>query len=547
MKKTLFIIAVFCILLLSGCKPKIMIAQEIANEVELEVEECDPKLEKFELPTVNADYEKEYSVNWTSDNPLIEIKYEDGKYIAYLNNDYETEITYVLITLEVTVGNKTAYKRFNFTVGRKITQAELDYKYDFIDNNYIIIKEYIGRTTDDTLVIPNAIYHEDGDGNPSNNYKTVKVIDEEAFSNNFYGNETIKKVVIPASVEEIKTRAFAYNTNLGEIVFEGDSNLRSIEDEAFIENSSLTSFTIPSKVQYIGQKVFLGTSITEFVSNDTFEWKDNVLFGKNTGVIDHYYAIYVNPFAEAIRFPDEVKTIESYICLNNKHIKTVDFNQVWGVGLDVFMNSSLENIINYDNIKDIDLYALYDTPWLNNQEVDFITLGDCLLKYNGNEEHVVIPDNIITIGMDAFKSPNIKSVYIGRNVKDIGTNAFGGCSNLEWIVLGHFTPPWFGSETSFGKAILYVSNVEIFKDAYWYLGNEISTKSVNVKFYDIDNNLLNEISLNYLDVLEKQNAPQIKGYKFVGWIDSNGNVYKEYDIFDCYYDVELIAYYEKSN
>ena len=79
------------------------------------------------------------------------------------------------------------------------------------------------------------------------------------------------------------------------------------------------------------------------------------------------------------------------------------------------------------------------------------------------------------------------------------------------------------------------------------MGNEISTKSVNVKFYDIDNNLLNEISLNYLDVLEKQNAPQIKGYKFVGWIDSNGNVYKEYDIFDCYYDVELIAYYEKSN
>ena len=34
MKKMLFIIAVFCILFLSGCKPKIMIAQEIANEVD---------------------------------------------------------------------------------------------------------------------------------------------------------------------------------------------------------------------------------------------------------------------------------------------------------------------------------------------------------------------------------------------------------------------------------------------------------------------------------------------------------------------------------
>ena len=40
--------------------------------------------------------------------------------------------------------------------------------------------------------------------------------------------------------------------------------------------------------------------------------------GKNTGSQDNYYAIYINPFAENIRFPDEVKTINSYICLNNK-------------------------------------------------------------------------------------------------------------------------------------------------------------------------------------------------------------------------------------
>lgn len=547
MKKIISFILVMFVLLLTGCKPKIMIAQEIANGVELVVEEGDPNLEKFELPTVNANYAGKYFINWTSDNPLIEIKYEDGKYIAYLNNDYETEVTHVLITLEVTVGNKTAYNKFYITVGRKITQAELDYEYDLLDNSYIIIRKYIGTTTDETLVIPNVIYCEDNDGNPSNNYKKVKIIDEYAFSNNFYSNETIKKVVIPSSVEEIKKRAFAYNVNLEEVVFEENSKLTMIEDEAFIENSSLKSFEIPSKLEYIGEKVFLGTSITNFVSNETFEWKDNVLFGKNTGVVEHYYAIYINPFAETIRFPDEVKTINSYIGLNNQYIKTVDFNQVWGVGLNVFMSSSLENIINYENIKDIDIYTLYDTPWLNNQEGDYITLGNCLLKYNGDSEHVSIPDNVITIGKDAFRSNKLKTVFIGRNVDDIGTNAFGDCPNLEWIVLEHSIAPWFGSETSFANAILYVKNPDYYKEKYWYLKNEIMNKTVNVRFFDKDGNLLKEDTINYGDILEKQNPPQIKGYKFIGWMDTLGNIQNEYDTFNYYYDVDLTAYYEALN
>lgn len=547
MKKIISLMLALFILLLSSCKPHIMIAQEIANEVELEVEEQYPYVESFELPIIDSDVGIEYSINWTSDNPLIEIKYEKGKYVCYLNNDYETEPTQVLITLEVTVGKKTAYKKFSYTVSRKITQAELDYKFVLCDNNHVVIKQYIGNTNEETLVIPNVIYYDEGDGNPSNNYKQVKIIDEDAFINDFYGNESIKKVVIPSSVVEIKKRAFANNSNLEEVIFEDNSKLTTIEDEAFINNSSLNSFTIPSKVSYIGEKVFLGSSITTFVSNETFEWKDDVLLGKNTGVIDHYYAMYVNPFAQNIRFPDEVKTISSYICLGNKSIKSVDFNQVWAIGLDAFMNSSLEEIINCDNITDIDINALYNTPWLNNQKDDFILVGNCLIKYCGDLEHVVIPDNVICIGLDAFQSSKLKTVYIGDNVKDIGTNAFGNCPNLEWIVLEHVSPPWFGSETSFGKATLYVKNVDTYKEHYWYLSNEVASKTVNVRFFDIEGNLLKEDVLNYGDILEKQNPPKINGYKFIGWIDSNGKIYKEYDIFDCYLDVDLTAYYEKLN
>ena len=89
MKKAFYLLVFMFVLLLTACKPHIMIAQEIANSVELEVEEQYPYIESFELPKVNADVDVEYSINWTSDNPLIEIKKVDGKFIGYLKNDYE--------------------------------------------------------------------------------------------------------------------------------------------------------------------------------------------------------------------------------------------------------------------------------------------------------------------------------------------------------------------------------------------------------------------------------------------------------------------------
>lgn len=548
MKKTLFIIAVIFLLILTGCKPRIMIAQEIANSVELEVDEQYPYTESFELPEVNKDVDVEYKVNWTSNNPLLEIKKENDKFIAYLKNDYETEPTQVIITLEITVGNQTAYKRFQYNISRRRTQAELYYSFVPYENDYVVIKEYKGRTDEDTLIIPNEIYYEDGDGNPANNYKKVKIIDENAFASNFHSNESIKKVIIPASVTEIKRRAFAYNSNLEEVIFEENSKLRLIEDEVFLDNSKLSTFKIPYNVEHIGSKAFYGTSITNFISSKYFEWKDNILIGKNTGSENRFYAIYVNPFVKSIRFPDEVKTINSYICSNYHNLKTVDFNLVTAIGLQAFTFSSVETIINVDNITSVDFDDFLDTPWLKKQKDDYIFIGNCILKYRGYLEHIDIADNVVTICKDAFAgNSRLKTVFIGDNVKNIGTNAFGGCHNLEWIVLEDVTPPFIGSDTTFGEAKLYVKNPDTYKKHYWSLPNEITTKEVNVRFFDRDGNLLKEDVLTYGKTLVKQDKPMISGYKFIGWMDSTGIIHKEYDIFKCYLDEDLTAYYEESH
>lgn len=69
---------------------------------------------------------------------------------------------------------------------------------------------------------------------------------------------------------------------------------------------------------------------------------------------------------------------------------------------------------------------------------DFEIKDGVLVKYHGNEENVVIPENVMEIGESAFYlNSDIKSVVIPKNVKTIGVSAFCSCYNLETIELSN--------------------------------------------------------------------------------------------------------------
>ena len=55
-----------------------------------------------------------------------------------------------------------------------------------------------------------------------------------------------------------------------------------------------------------------------------------------------------------------------------------------------------------------------------------------LVKYRGNESHVVIPNTIREIGEEAFYScRSLSSITIPESVKRIGWGAFKKCTNLK--------------------------------------------------------------------------------------------------------------------
>ncbi|MBE5883150.1 MAG: leucine-rich repeat domain-containing protein [Lachnospiraceae bacterium] len=68
---------------------------------------------------------------------------------------------------------------------------------------------------------------------------------------------------------------------------------------------------------------------------------------------------------------------------------------------------------------------------------DFKVEGDTLVKYQGTEKSVTVPNTVEVIGEDAFEgNTNIERVVLPNSVTRIDAYAFWGCENLESVILG---------------------------------------------------------------------------------------------------------------
>ncbi len=72
----------------------------------------------------------------------------------------------------------------------------------------------------------------------------------------FSGNKTVKKVVLPNTVETVATDAFAGCTSLESVAL-GD-HLKTVEDAAFSDCTALTEITFPKTIKTIDENAFAG-------------------------------------------------------------------------------------------------------------------------------------------------------------------------------------------------------------------------------------------------------------------------------------------------
>ncbi len=212
------------------------------------------------------------------------------------------------------------------------------------------------------------------------------------------------KIIFPSSLKTIGEQAFqgAYE----EIIeFKDDSQIQTIEKQAFYQNANLVSINLPKSLEVIGDSAFNSCSKLETIAT-------------TSGDDSQLKKVSANSFGGTKWYDDETKT---KIILNGVLIKDLDDSETPRETLEI--DAGVKYIAN----------GLYQ-----NKQYTSISLPDSLIgiyenAFNGNSkiQTITIPSNVEFIEADAFN--NCSEVHTitfqpGSHLKLIGANAF---ANLD--------------------------------------------------------------------------------------------------------------------
>ena len=325
------------------------------------------------------------------------------------------------------------------------------------------------------------------------------VLPVEAISFDAFKNTEITSITMPASIRSVGSRAFsgctllttvtmangAERVELGEYVFENCTALSSVtlsdsvtsfEQGAFKNCTSLKSLTVPDRLQSVYHSAFDGTAITEFDTDgcESFSWENGLLIDKST---TGYIAEYANPEATEITVPEGV-TLLGAVFKDNKNIRRVDLNGAEiHINFQAFVNSSLEELLNYENVKYADIRAFDGTPWLENKlsGTENIVMGKVFMLFRSGESNFSVPDGIETIGDHAFEGTDVQSITLPESIDEICSYAFKDCTNLTSLYIYSYTPPFISNICLPENTVIYARNYSYYKnDILWRnITNEI--------------------------------------------------------------------------
>lgn len=290
----------------------------------------------------------------------------------------------------------------------------------------VTITKYTGKES--TVILPSTI-------NSTINSWPVTKIGEDAFQD----NTTITSVTIPASVTEIGSNAFADCTNLTSVHYEGDwskltiqSGNPAVEDAA---NEQLFDF--------------------EFILN-------------NTAVIVNNYKC--KGTAADVTIPSQYKG-KPVTAINNA----------------AFPNSAVTSVTIPDSITSIP-----DAAFVN-----------CFQLTN-----ISIPNSVTYIGFSAFSScTSLKSITLPSSLRTIGNSAFAGCPSS-------MTVTYPGSKTQWDDNITKGSNNDV-------LENNLICAKLEATFNPDNGESISTQTIDRGEKFKEPAKPSKENHTFAGWYNGD--------------------------
>ena len=331
-----------------------------------------------------------------------------------------------------------------------------------------------GRTGDDRAAFANCkkikgLKFADGSG--------VTWIGDHAFKS-CSNLKTIEN--IPSTLNDIRRQCFE-GTAL-ESVDLSNTNVTIMKDGVFARNTSLTSITLPLKLENFWDYAFYGcTDLNNIVMpstvvgiyNNVFEGctsLSNVTFNDSYTILGHH--VFKNCPLTAVTFPNTLASIGEYAFENTK-LTTVDLSntQIKSLSTGSFFICGQLNDVKLPK----DLTDIGDNAFISSS-IASITfppslqrIGSCAFQ-RAKLANVVIPTNCNTIEQGAFsENDNLTTVVINGVTCYLAVNAFANCGKLKDVYITSNDEPVaerYGYPFDNNQADLTVHVVPIYLDTF---------------------------------------------------------------------------------